>query len=186
MAQKKPLARPDGDMILNALIQVFADICVLRKGPQDLPTSSFLFGVTAMAYLLIGVINMSVELSWPATLTSTLIDMALMGGLLYLALWVKQTTPRWVQAMTAFFGAGAFLGFVATPLVFWYQAAGSGTPAAIFPSISLLGILVWQMFVIAGILRHALSVPLIFGGASAALYLYINLRILNALFFTPE
>lgn len=171
---------------MNALIQVFIDVCLLRKGPQDVPPSGFLLGLTAFSYLVTGVINMSVELGWPNTLSASLLDIVLMGALLYMVLWIKLSTARWQQTMTAFLGAGALIGLLTMPLVFWYQAAGAQSAAAALPSLLLLAVLMWQMFVIANILRHALSVPLIMGGVFAALYLFINLRILNALFFTPE
>ncbi len=171
---------------LNALIQIFLDICRLRRGPQDVPASWFLFGLTAAAYFVTGVIDMSAELGWPDTLVATLLDMALMSGLLYMVLWIKLTTVRWQQTMTAFYGAGALLGLAMMPLVFWYEAAGPNTAGAVLPSLLLLAILMWQMFIIANILRHALEVPLIMGGVFAALYLFINLRILNALFFQAE
>lgn len=151
-----------------------------------MPASWFLFGVTAAAYMVVGVIDMSAELGWPNTFAATVVDMALISGLVYVILWVKLITPRWQQTVTAFYGTGALLGILMMPLVFLYHAAGPNTAAAMLPSLLLLAVLMWQLFILAGILRHALEVPLIMGGVLAGLYLFINLRLLNALFFVAD
>ena len=37
---------------LKIIVQAFLEICLLRKGPQDIPASSLFFGICAGAYAL--------------------------------------------------------------------------------------------------------------------------------------
>src|SRR2546430_6465594 len=74
---------------MKELIQLFAQIALLRRGPQDLPASTRLLALTVSAYLGVNLVVSSVlppVKSWPAqVLVDTLFTLAWYVALLKLA-----------------------------------------------------------------------------------------------------
>ena len=46
---------------MRALFNLFLDICLFRRGPQDVPASPLLFGLAMLVYLIVGVVLLSLE-----------------------------------------------------------------------------------------------------------------------------
>src|SRR5205823_7466308 len=73
---------------MKQLIQLFAQIALLRRGPQDLPASTLLLALTVSAYLAVNLVVSSVlppVKSWPAqVLVDTLFTLAWYVALLKL------------------------------------------------------------------------------------------------------
>src|SRR5437879_246882 len=94
---------------MKELIQLFAQIALLRRGPQDLPASTRLLALTVSAYLGVNLVVSSVlppVKSWPAqVLVDTLFTLAWYVALLKLA----GRAERVLQAATAVFGLQGLL-----------------------------------------------------------------------------
>lgn len=171
---------------MDRLLRRFADICLLRAGPQDLPASRFLLGLSAGAYLLAGVLISLQNLNVLQAALLVLVDAALLALLLFLVLWIRDRLARLLQTLTAFFGAGALLELVAWPILAWQQHALSGetvTPALLAASLLLWVWLFWNLMVIGHILRHALSTLLPVGVALGLLYMFVSFSVSRILFF---
>lgn len=168
---------------MDKLIRAFWGVCRLKVAPQDLPASSALLVVAAAAYLVTSVISAAVQLPIERAVLAGILDVALLGLLSYVMLWVRLLSPRWGQTMTALAGTGAIIAVLMLPFLFW-QSGVTSAQAAFLPTIALMGCMIWDMFIIAHILRHALNVPMILGGTLAAVYIYISWRVFTVLFFT--
>ena len=143
-----------------ALLNLFWEICLLRKGPQDTPASSELLKLTLVGYGSSGLLALLLDLpriSFTLALLLTLEDIALLSALVYLGLHLTRYLPRFVQTLTALTGVGTLLQLIALPLGLWYQHALAGNGAAELPAMLWLLLLGWSVGVTGHILRNAFS-----------------------------
>lgn len=168
---------------MNKLISAFWDICRLKVPPQDLPTSSVLLGLAIAAYAVTSLLAAAMQLPAEKAVLAAALDVGLLGVLSYLVLWIRMLTPRWTQTMTALAGTGAVIAMFMLPFIFW-QVNATTPETAFLPTVALLGCMIWDMFIIGHIMRHALNVPMLLGGTLAAVYIYISWRVFSVLLFT--
>jgi hypothetical protein len=167
---------------LQALIQFFFELCLLRKAPQDLSASSALLGVTFAADLLMGmVLAATAGLSPGLGLLQSLVDVAFMLSLLYGALNLLDLLPRFQQTATALLGSGALLGLIAVvPLSMLPQ--GSEEQASGGAALLFLALIVWSILVAGHILRHTFGLRLGQGVAIAVVYNFVAYSLVSSLF----
>lgn len=171
---------------MSRLLRRYFDICLLRAGPQDLPASPFLLGLSLAAYFVVGVIISLQNLDVLAAASLVIVDTALLAALLFALLWVRQFSNRYLQTLTALLGAGVILELVAWPVLAWQQQAIAGdtiTTGLMVASLLLWIWLFWNLMVIGHILRHALSTLLPIGVVLGLLYMFISFSVSRILFF---
>ena len=166
---------------MEALSRFFVELCLLRRGPQDLPASSTLLGlilaINLVASLLVG---LAADLSAPIALGQGLADALLTLGLLHLALRLTRHPARFVQLATALLGAGALLSLVAVaPLMLLSGAESRGETS--LAGLPLLVLLFWSLLVTGHILRHGLDLRLGQGVLIAVAYNLLASTLINAL-----
>ncbi len=171
---------------MKLILRKFLDICLLKAGPQDLPSSQFLLGLSLFAYVTIGVFLTMINVSWGQAIFLVAVDLGLLGGLVYILLWANNLTERLVQVWTALVGTGAIFELIALPLLAWQQKLmvnAQADPASldetgvIVSSLVLWIALFWNLIVIGHVLRHALSTLLPIGVALAVAYMYISITL---------
>jgi hypothetical protein len=175
---------------MQALIRLFIDIALHRKGPQDVPSSGAVLGLALLAYLGIGA-----AVLWPSArgtallaaqlLTDLLLVLLIFGGLLA-ALGRGARVP---QTLAALFGTGALLSAFALPFV-WIAARSlsDGAPvagmemAALLSTTALFMLLLASLLVTGHILRHALGWSYPAGVLAAVVYFSISVAVFRKLF----
>jgi hypothetical protein len=162
------------------LIKLFWDICLLKKGPQAAPASPFLLAVTLLAYVLAGIVLLAVGANLGAAIVQTLAEALMLFFFLWLVLYVRKKPERLLQTATATLGCDALISLFAIPLL---------TALKAFPDIAVIPLLLlilmfWHFAIMAHILRHAMSKPLVFGYALAILYAGVTYQLMGLL-FTP-
>lgn len=167
---------------IHSLVRPFLEICILRKGPQDLPASGLLLGIAVCAHVLMSILLSVVTLNaWQAVLaglTDTLLVLILTGTLLY----AHRQKTRIVQTLTAMTGTGAIITLVAIPVFSWLyslQSSGSGSPLA---GLLVLALIAWSLGISGHILRHALSIPYFLGIFIAFVFFWISHSVFTSLF----
>jgi len=164
---------------MNTLVMLIVDIMRLRAAPQDLPHSRFLMMLCIAAYLLMGLVISLLDQTFGLALMSAGIDTALLIGLAYLALWIRNYQGRAVQTVTAFAATGTVFELIGWPLVAYLQQTSADDPSSL--SLLLLLLIVWNISVIGHILRHAVDIPMWVGTGVALLYIYTSIRVMVAL-----
>lgn len=109
------------------LLQTFVDIALWRKGPQDLPTSSFLAWLALAAYLATSVVQ--VGLAYPRVSEAILVialDVVMLLGWLWVVLAFFGRRERFVQAAAAVLGAGAVMSLLDIVVQALALSLGSG------------------------------------------------------------
>lgn len=167
---------------MYALFDLFLEICLLRRGPQDVPLSPILLKLTLLAYGLSSLLILLLVTAAGSAILQALTDVALLAGLTYAALYSAKLGARYTQTLTALAGAGTVLGLLALPLFFWIgQAAQQQTDASV-PGLLFLCLIVWDLAVMSHVLRHALSVNRWMGLLYALAYFFISIMVRNLLF----
>jgi hypothetical protein len=148
---------------LIMLYRLYFGICRFRRQPQDVPYSRELFGLTLAGYMLACVALNLVSYPLQPALTAGVVEGILLVAVTWALLGLRRLPQRWLQTATALAGVGTLFTLLAIPLFLWLSAgqaaAGRGGPAAIL----ILMLIVWNIAVMAHVLRHALSGPFALG-----------------------
>lgn len=143
---------------MRALLDLFLDICLFRKGPQDVPMSWTLLKFALLTYGFSSLLVLAVGLALSPALLLTLVDMGLLAGLTYGVLSFTHHTPRFVQTLTALLGTGTLIQLIALPIAVWTVQGMAQNRSAGLPDFLYLGLLGWSIAILAHILHHALGV----------------------------
>jgi len=175
---------------MQALIRLFIEIALHRKGPQDVPASGAVLALALLAYLAVGATVLWPSASSGRALFGQLVaDLFLMvlffGGLLAL----RGRSTRITQTLAALFGTGALLSALALPFVWLLaQTLGDGTPppdtalAALLGTVALFILLFVSLLVTGHILRHALEWSYAAGVLTAVAYFALSVIVFRRLF----
>ncbi len=162
------------------IFKLFLDICLFRKGPQDIPLSRFLLAIT-----LIFTLSTSMVLSWvevelfQAVLQSVCATLLLVGFFFGMLKMAKKIT-RFPQTLIAVLAADGIITGLAIPLVL---------VSAVLPewqaivSLVLLAMMLWELAVLGHIIQQAMDFPRYGPGfALAFVYTVLSMRIMMGLF----
>ena len=158
------------------LIRAWFDICLFRKGPQDLPVSGFLSGLSLACYVLVSFLVASSSSGIVAGVQLAALDVVMLIVFVSVLLYLQTKTERLGQTLSAMAGSGSLMGLFAVPLVLLVDP---GLPAdQLSPLLigSWLSLLVWNIFVMAHIMRHALSTSFAVGLGAAVLYALVSMN----------
>ena len=171
---------------MSTLIRFFVELCLLRRGPQDLPGANALLGLVLVVHLVSALlVGLAAGLTAPIALGQGLADALLTLGLLWLALGLTDRRPRFLQVATALFGAGALLGlFALAPLGLVAGAESRGETS--LAGLPLLVLLFWSLLVTGHILRHGFDLRLGQGVLIAVAYNLLASALVNSLFPVPD
>jgi hypothetical protein len=164
------------------LVKTWLELCLLRKGPQDLPASGFFLGLSLGCYALVSWLVASPSFGITDAALLAVVDTGMLAAFVVLLLYLQSKTERINQAMSALAGSGCLMGLFALPLVLLVDPA---QPAEQVPAL-LAGVwlllLIWNLFVMAHIIRHALSSSFAIGLGAAVLYALVSMQVVATLF----
>ena len=171
---------------LSIVIKEFLEICLFRKGPQDLPAARELFWLTIMVYIL-----MSALLSYPTqtvivAMLSGFIETLILLGISFLFLYLRSVPRRWMQVSTALAGTGVIFSLLVLPLYYLrvYSQAGPAAQDLMMTMIILLWL--WNIAVMSHILKNAFSSSYILAALGALAYVAIIMLSLQQIFPVPQ
>ncbi len=161
------------------LIKILFEICLLKKGPQDLPASPLLLKLLLVAYVVINLIILNMGVDFSSSLLQLGVEFIYLITFSYSLLYFFRRTPRYLQTFSALLGTDALLSLLSIPAL----ASFTLNPSAItFLAIFLL--IIWHWLVYGHIFRHALEQSFPFSLGLVLLYLILIYWIMSALF--PE
>lgn len=168
---------------MQALVLYFVDLCLLRRGPQDLPAYPVLLAVTLGVDLAVGMVLAVVGTlsAWQGLLRGA-VDVFLMLVLLRVALELTGRAARFTQAATALLGSGAVIGAAALLPLAMLSGAEEASAVSPLAVLLMLGLIAWSVLVTGHILRHAFQIRLGQGAAVAIIYQLTAYSIVGALF----
>ena len=161
------------------------ELCLLRAGPQDVPSARIVPLFAGAIYILVGA---GVALSnYPPgqALAWSALDTLLLGMLAHISLLWRGKRLRFPQTFSALAGSGALLSLCSWPVLLMLLRLPENDPRAALPSLLLVVGLIWSIVVIAHILRHALSSSYAAGLLLALLYVIVSWNLSGLLFAPP-
>jgi hypothetical protein len=164
------------------LITIWLDICLLRAGPQDLPASRTLLGLTVGSYLLVSLLLSLPGFPGETAILVAVLDLALLVAFTAALLYFFGKWVRLRQTLTALTGTGTLLGMLALPVVYLLSRGAEENPVAGIAALWWLFLFGWSLLVIAHIMRHALSISFPYAIAIAVLYTLVALQLMAVLF----
>jgi len=166
---------PHGHRMMLPILDVFLQIALRRRGPEDLPDSRFLLLLAGVAYVLTQAVLAAPVYNAPLALARSLVlDLLLLCGCLWGLLRLAGHPTRYRQTLTAVFGTGALLSACMLPFNYWLDLTVEPGKPALAPTIGLLAIVSWSLVVNGHIFSRALSRPFVAGLAIAVAYFFLN------------
>lgn len=161
---------------MHVLIKAFLEVCWFRRGPQDIAASALLRNLAIVVYTLTGMlVALGTQEAPERALLGSLIDAALIVLLTMALLRFLGKPERLTQTLTALTGCGTLLNLISYPLLLVFYATGESP----FMSLLLSAVAIWNIMIVAHILRHAISQPLFVGMALAIVYVVTVLFTIN-------
>ena len=166
---------------MQALLKVFWDIALWRRGPRDLPHSRTLLAACAFLYLSSSALEAELFDGAALAVTRALVDLAFTVAVFALCLAVAHRSHRLPQTLTAVLGTGTLLAIPTIGVWVLANLVGPEGPVASAVKLLLLPLVVWGLCVIAHIVRQALDAPLVVGVAVATTYFLLDVLLLERL-----
>ena len=167
---------------MQALIFRFFDICILRAGPQDLPSSLFLLRLIVVLSAIVGTfLNLPTE-GFSQSLAISLFGVVILTAFLYIGLKLRNKLSRFRQTVIAAMGTSIILDLILMPFVYTLYAAqldGESSPIALQ---MLLLILLWGVTVFAHIIRHSFEIRFGYGFIVSLGYLVLSWTLADLVF----
>ena len=160
---------------MTALLRLFLDIALFRKGPQDVPDYPILFALTLLADFTISTVVGVLEGDALGAILQAAVASGLLLGFVAVILWVTSHPERFRKTATAVLGCDALITLVALPVSLLSDVI-SGL------SLLIIGILFWNLLVFAHILKHALAIGYALSVALALIYTLTSLDLMARLF----
>jgi hypothetical protein len=169
---------------MSELVKRLFHICLLTRGPQDLPYSVLLMRLLLLVYFATGMLSLLTYVSAGIAIAVMLVDLAIMLGFSWLCLQAFKLQPRFVQMITALAGVGSLFSLLSVPLLAQIQLARETGQMAGELSFLLLFLISWNLAVIAHVFREAFNVRLLAAFLLTLAYKMIEFSISQLLF--PE
>jgi hypothetical protein len=139
------------------LANLFLDIALLRRNPQDLPASPLLLRVSLLAVVISYVLALGSRYSLFESLARALVDVAFLGVFVYALLMWARHGARFNQSFTALCGTGTILNLVSWPVFGLLNEGAAGDSFGTLGLLLMIGIVIWGIAVTAHIFRQALN-----------------------------
>ena len=175
---------------MRGLLESLIAICLLRRGPQDLPYSPALarqLVVVLLALQAVFLLLLDEQERLPGQMVYGLAWILLPAWIL---LRLRGLQARYVQTLSAKCGVGLLYLLVLMPLALALRTVDTSAPDVrpepwqILAFWGVVGVTVWHLMVSAHIWRHALSLPR-FLGTVIAIGLFVANVMLGRLLFGP-
>lgn len=164
---------------VSRFVRTLVDICLLRAGPQDLPYSPNLLVLSLVAYGALGVQMAKLGVPQLNPLLFSAIDIGLLLGFVWFLLSLKGGYSRFNQTALALSGTGVLLGILAWALLSWQSSLVEQNASPTVSSLLLLAHLVWNLAIIANIVRHAMAITMAWAWGVALAYFFIYMAIIR-------
>jgi hypothetical protein len=148
-----------------AIFYAYIDIALLRRGPQTMPPSPVLLLLTILA---LAALSAYPEPGVPFTMVQELVIFGLYCLMLCSVVWILlnaiRHSERFVQTMTAIFGAELILTLVKLGMLLMFGDAAEppviGEPLQT-PHFVAFALEAWSLVVLSAILREALAISVL-------------------------
>lgn len=144
---------------MTALLKYFIELCLLRKGPQDLPASQLLLIITGALLVLTAVVSDQLHAELIDRLSFALAQFGLLSVIVWAVLTISKYPERTLQTLTAFYGSGTLIQLLVWPFRALIITTGDPQQAQqmMLPLLAIVAFAVWSFVIMIHIYRNALD-----------------------------
>ena len=167
---------------MSALIKIFFDICLLRKGPEDLPAnSSLMWGLVGLSLSVSIFLGMIIYDTHTAIFSSVL---GLFFSFVFAKILLIKRPERFMQTFSAMLGAITLINLISSPVVAPLSNEALDKNIASFLSLLSFAFLIWIVAVYGSIFSRAISSTLSYGIAISIGYVFLSIFIFELVLTT--
>ncbi len=163
-------------------LRLFLDLCLIKKGPQDVPDNTGLMKIVFFAYFMSGTVLLSADNSIVDAVIQALIDTVLIGLFMYVLVSFFSVPNRFNQSLIAIYGSGALITIFSTPVIFWVQALSNNEQPTGAAGLVVFLIVCWSFVVMANIIKETIQKNLSTCLLLTFCYLYLSYQLINSLY----
>jgi len=167
---------------VHRLILVFVDIALHRRGPEDLPSSQFLFLIILGSYFFVGLFVLQIRESFSQALGLVFFDGTLYLFFVWALLGMRGYLSRFVQTATALLGTEILLNLIVAPLLLWIEIIGDAASPPILPALLFSLIIFWGIDIAGFVLSRALQLTYFVGVLVMIGYFFASFSLRSLLF----
>ena len=172
---------------MKPLLVLFWQLCLFRRGPEDVPYSQVLLAMLVLVELALGAaIILTVEpLYMEQQLLGVTVALAAWLAMVWGVLRFKGLGSRYVQAMTACLGTDLLLSVIILPLQIYIVTSASDAPLATASRLALLTVLIWDILVKGRIYAGSMQLGRLQGNL-LSITIWVVVLLLSDMFIPPE
>jgi len=162
------------------LIKLLFDICLFKKGPQNLPFSVWVWRLLIAADVVVSFLMVNIHTNWLSSLLQAIVSVLFIVGFSWLMLYIARKLERFYQTSGALLGTDALISFFALPAI----ASMTIERGSLLVFAVTTVLMAWHWAVIGHIFRNALEQAWTFSLGLAFLYILGSYQVIALLF--PE
>ncbi len=159
------------------IIKLLFDICLFKKGPQNLPASIWLLRLLLIVDVGVSFLMINIRTGLAVSLLQAAVSALLIAGFSWLMLFAAGKRERFNQTTCALLGSDALISFFALPGMA-SMMIGAGALLAFIVTIALM---IWHWAVTGHIIRNALGQTWTFSLGLAFLYILGSYQVMALL-----
>ena len=159
------------------IIRLVFDVCLFKKGPQDLPCSSGLLRILIIIDVMISFLMANISTDWFESLLQAMVSTLLLISFSGLMLYLGRKPERFYQTTSALLGTDTLISFFALPGIASLMI-GRDTLFALMVTIALM---TWHWAVTGHIIRNALGQTWTFSLGLAFLFIMGSYQVMALL-----
>ncbi len=163
---------------MYAYLKLLFNICIFKKGPEDIPHSIQLLRLSTIAYACISYLLIQFSDGSIRALLQVATELIITFSFAALLLGTTKKLPRFIQTTSTLLGTDALISAFAIPVLAMLHQDSSNMPVI----LTMLGLMLWNWLVIAHIIRRALNKSFSFALGIAFLYVFSASQIMGTLF----
>ncbi len=160
---------------MSAIIKLLFDICLLRKGPEDMPASIYLMSVLFAVSLLVSTFLSSAMHGFKVAASLSIV------GLLVTFVFVKiiliKKSERFIQTFSAMLGVSIIIDIISVPVIYPLLSEKLNENAAGLFWLLALAVYAWFIATFGFIISRAISSTLGYGISIAVGYALVSYMI---------
>lgn len=151
---------------MQQIFSFFWRLCLLRAGPEQIPASGFVLGVTFAVYAVLSLVTMLIteQTTFLLMVASMLIGVAVEAATLYSLLLYKHVPGRFVPTLVALLGTTSVILLIMLPANMIFVNVDSRILRIVAGAL-FLSTFVWRLAISGAILSKAARISMLQGAA---------------------
>lgn len=166
-------------LTMYEFLKLFFDICLFKKGPQDIPASNVLLRLLIPFYASVSFLLLILNSNGLNAAMQVLVEIMLILGSTWIILFIARKPARYQQTASALMATDALISFFALPAMATLVGQGAG-----LAFLAIIMLMIWHWAISGHIFSNALEKPFTFGLGVAFLYILVSYQVMALLF--PE